>query len=378
MEFLTPFLTPIEQKQIFDLSFIYKTSEYDDLGEYLKKAKAFKKLAELSDQAHKMAIKSAVAEILILIRMIKEFPEESKKHLSGVDKCAAKYFAGNTPSEIEALINEYGLLTPKGLMNSIEGIKERQQREIRYQGFKKEAYAEDEEFLNRIKAEVSEDIYDEVREEKLQEIVNDDKKTLTEILESSNEELIEKLREEVKLEMKCEIRGKFEDNIALEVARKSASTLVATDALMKAVRIEAERELNECGKVGILNLVYARTRSSNQEVPSSVIHMITDSIANYLRRKYDLVLSVASGNKGQAVYVMASYATHAQIKYDLSNKAMGIKSDLLKFNRYYRTYTAIHDKSIHNLNATIERIAQQSWWNEIVDISETKYLEEEI
>jgi len=158
------FLTPIEQKQIFDLSFIYKTSEYDDLGEYLKKAKAFKKLAELSDQAHKMAIKSAVAEILILIRMIKEFPEESKKHLSGVDKCAAKYFAGNTPSEIEALINEYGLLTPKGLMNSIEGIKERQQREIRYQGFKKEAYAEDEEFLNRIKAEVSEDIYDEVRE----------------------------------------------------------------------------------------------------------------------------------------------------------------------------------------------------------------------
>ena len=351
----------------FDLSFVYGAPCYDILQEYLKKAKAFKKLEGLSKEAHRAAVKAAVAEILILIRMIKEFPEESRKKLSSADKGAAKYFSEFTPEQIEEIIESYGLLTPAGLKVSVENAKAEREKHRRYQEFKQRVYTEDEEFSQRIKNEVREEIENEVMHEKLHEWRQVDATKIRMILESSDPKLSERLTEIVKEEIREELSEtteklaeQYEQDKRAELSEIMARPQDGIESVLKELRTKAESDLELFGYVPLGDMAREYLRGSSLNT-NEVVCIVIDNLSRYLRRKYDLVLSLSPKEKGNSVYIKLDCATHAQIRDDVENKAASIMADLGKFNRYYRQYTGsssiVH--SLHSLTKDICSDEQQ-------------------
>lgn len=324
---------------VFDLSFIYQASHYDELSEYLKRAKVFKKLEGLSAQAHYAAVKAAVAEILILIRMVKEFPEESRKTLSTANKSAAKYFSEFTPEQIEETIERYGLLTPAGLRLSIERAKSEQEKEIRYQEFKREAYTEDEEFALKIKAEVRDEIEDEVTLEMLEKWSNtpDDVK-IRKLLESADPELSEKLTDIVKAEIHEELSASAHSKLTEIMAHPQEGI----GTMLKDLRKIAENDIETYGYVGLGDLTRKHLKTRGFEA-QEVAYIVIDNLSRHLRKKYDLVLSLSSTDKNNSVYIRLECATRPQIRDDVENKAAAIMADLGKFNRYYKEYIGNSD-----------------------------------
>jgi hypothetical protein len=330
---------------LFDLSFIYNAPHYDELSEYLKKAKVFKKLESLSAEAHKAAVKAAVAEILILIRMTNEFPEESRKRLSSADKGAAKYFSKFTADRIEEIIEKHGLLTPLGLKVAAENAETERERKKRYQSFKARICTEDEEFVMRLKNEVREEIENEVMSEKLEEWSQIDAARIRKMLESSDPELSEKLTEIVKEEIREELSVETEKIIdqCKQDGRSKVAEIIAhpqdgIEETIKELRETAELTLNKLGCVRIGDIVREGINTCKFDTVSTR-YIIIDNIARYLKKKYDLVLSLAPKDRDQSVYVKFEYATHAQIREDVENKATLIVADLRKFNRYCKQYT---------------------------------------